>query len=293
MSDGRNESSLSLENLDAKVNADSNRKQSEKKVESGNIFEYLPSQITISPMQSSLVRCFDKIYLHETEDMLFYEQNCCTVLRDTADIEAHKRENERYDNLVSSKEKLRRASSVETQTVDCHFKTRLINTDYNLKSIAGAFVSNYDMYDTYTDLGRKTESVQIDIDNHCEQLNITTYTTSDCSDLSQSLGTNKSFRLSSMILQRILAGNVFCENQKRFRNMQQSRSLQQIVHYSYRIKQLCRYRCFESCGNAVSCMSWNPKNTDILAVGYGVFKNQSHKERCNSTVCLWNIKVGK
>lgn len=182
-----------------------------------------------------------------------------------------------------------RTNNIETQTVDSHSKTRLINTDHIKKTMTGAFVSNYDMHDTYN-LDRTIESVRIDVDNHHEQLNITTYSKNDY-NLSHELGTSKSFQLSSMILQRILAGNIYHESQRRFRNIKEMEPQVQIVRYSYCIKMLCRYRHYETYGNAVSCIAWNPKNTDILAIGYGVSKYQTFRERKHSAVCLWNIKV--
>lgn len=148
------------------------------------------------------------------------------------------------------------------------------------------------MHDTYVDLDRTTECIQIDVDDRHEQLDITTYTKADgsCYDLSQELEASKSFKLSSMIVQRVLAGNTFYEHQRRFRNMYTPKSLEPVVNYLYRLKFLYRYRYHETAGSAVSCVSWCPTNTDILAVGYGTFKCEPCK-RERSAVCLWNIKV--
>lgn len=251
------------------------------------IFDNLP------PLTASLhtVASYLKKYLlKETEDMLLFQQNCCTVLRKSSDNLVDDNEG----NLEESEEKIMyRGSDVETQTYYSHSKTRFVHTDYVATSEIGCFVSNYDMHDTYTHLEHSTESVGIDIDDHQKQLNITTYLKEDCNEMSQNLESKKSFQLSSMVLQRILAGNIFYENQKRFRNMSQVESLDQMPKYSYRIKLLCKYRCNESHYNAISCMSWNTKNTDILAIGYGFFKFQTQTECKSSAVCLWNIKVNK
>lgn len=262
--------------------------------ENVNIFERLPSQVALTPLPSKIPLVFMKICLEETDDMLLFENNSYSVLRDTDEAKAIENDNKRYHELVMVKDKQRKMNDIETQTVDAHYKTRGVNTDHIEKSSSGTFVSNYDMYDTYANLETKTEHIQNDYDDRHEQLNITTYSTKAGNvDFSRTLGINKSFQLTSIILQRVLAGNVFHENQRRFRNLEPTKSLEPIVHYLYRLKLLYKYRYHETTGSSVSCMSWCPKNTDILAIGYGIFKCQQMpcKERERSAVCLWNIKV--
>lgn len=269
-------------------------------MENVNIFEQLPSQAAQTPTPSN-ASVFMKIRLRESDDLLLFENNSYTVLRDTANDNAATAEatataaqanDEKRDvQLLMDKEKHRKTNNVETQTVDPHYKTRAINTNHIEKSMAQTFVSNYDMHDTYTNLERTTQCIQIEYDDRHEQLDITTYTRDGRSDLSEALETSKSFQLSSMILQRVLASNVFHEHQRRFRSMHSPKSLEPVVNYLYRLQFLYRYRYHETSGNAVSCMSWCPKNTDILAIGYGVFKCHACLERERSAVCLWNIKV--
>lgn len=259
-----------------------------------------------------------KIRLRESDDFLLYESNSYTMVRDsnvpdaktttTGDTTKSQSVNNNDDKkqqqwrrrllpiqFLTDNEKHRgKTNTVETQTVDAHYKTRAINTNHIEKLTAGTFVSNYDMHDTYVNLEHTTQCVQLDYEDRHEQLDITTYTRTDdgggCYDLSQELETSKSFQLSSMILQRVLAGNTFYTYQRRFRNMYTPKSLEPTVNYLYRLQFLYRYRCYETAGNAVSCMSWCPSNTDILAIGYGAFKCEPCK-RERSAVCLWNIKV--
>lgn len=257
-----------------------------------------------------------KIRLRESDDLLLFENNSYTMVRDSdasdgkattvddnddndVDDDDDKRRQQwrrrlRPIQFIMDNDKHRgKTNNVETQTVDAHYKTRAINTNHIEKSMAGTFVSNYDMHDTYVNLERTTQCIQIDYDDRHEQLDITTYTKTDggCYDLSQELETSKSFQLSSMILQRVLAGNIFYAYQRRFRNMHTPKSLEPVVNYLYRLQFLYRYRYHETAGHAaVSCMSWCPTNTDILAIGYGAFKCEPC-ERERSAVCLWNIKV--
>lgn len=257
-----------------------------------NIFENSSSQKTplnIAPTAS----CLKKYLLKETEGMVLYEQSCCTVLHESTEPLGDEKENKRMNDLVCGKGKICRKNDVETQTYDIHSKARFVNTDHFTKSEIGSYVSNYDMHDTYINLEHTTESVRIDVDDHQKQLNIATYSKRAYNDLDQNLESNSLFQLSSMILQRILAGNIFYKNQKRFRNMSQSEPLGHVSKYSYRIKLLCKYRYNETYRNAISSMAWNSKNTDILAIGYGFFKVRTQTECKSSAVCLWNIKVNQ
>lgn len=280
-----------------------------------NIFEQLPCQATPTPTPSTAM-IFMKIRLTESDDLLLFESNSYTMVRDsnatddksaTVAATGSQRDNEHGDEkrqqqwrrrlrpiqFLMDNDKHRGTNDVETQTIDAHYKTRAINTNHIEKSTAGTFVSNYLLsHDTFVNLERTTQCVEIDYDDRHEQLDITTYTNTGggCNDLSQQLETSKSFQLSSMILQRVLASNVFYEYQRRFRNMYTPQSLEPVVNYLYRLQLLYRYRWHETAGNAISCMSWCPRNTDILAIGYGAFKCEPCK-REHGAVCLWNIKV--
>lgn len=258
-------------------------------LENVNIFERLPSQVAIVPNQLPVAPVFMKIRLKETDDMLLYENNSYTVLCDSD--EANTIEN--HNELIVGKEKHRTMNDNETQTINAHYKTRGVNTDHIETTTTKTFVSNYDMHDTYEDLETKTERIEIDLDDdRHEQLNVTTYSRHSFDDeFCNQIAASKSFQLSSMIVQRVLAGNVFCENQRRFRNMNEMKLCEPFIQYLYRIRLLYKYRCHETSGSSVSCMSWCPKNTDILAIGYGVFKCEPCSEQKQSAVCLWNIKV--
>lgn len=260
-------------------------------VENANIFDV--QQASPSPQDAM---AFMKIRLKESEDLLLYENNSYTVLAGTDEALAVLADNERYDLLTVGKGQQRRIRDVETQTAEPLRKTRAINTDRIDEKAIGTYVSNYDMFDTYAKLERTIESIDIGRtdDEHAEHetLNVTTYTRDgDVDDLNRQLATNNSFRLSSMILERILAGNVYRESQRRFRNMDMPNPLDPVVQYLYRVKLLWTYLSSEINDSAVTCMSWCPSNADILAIGYGVFTYVVPKRRRIGYVCLWNMKV--
>lgn len=259
---------------------------------SANIFDV--QQASPSPQDAMT---FMKIRLNETEDVLLYENNSYTLLGGTDEATVVLADNERYDYLTIGKGQQRKCRDVETQTAAPLRKTRAINTDRIDEKAVGTFVSNYDMFDTYAQLERTIQSIDIgrtdNSDAQHDTLNVTTYTRDgdDVDDLNRRLAKNNSFRLSSMILERILAGNMYRESQRRFRNMDMPNPLDPVVHYLYRVKLLWTYRSHDIDGSAVTCMSWCPSNADILAIGYGVFNYVLPERRRTGYVCLWNMKV--
>lgn len=233
---------------------------------------------------------FIKIILRETEDMLLYENNAYTVLMDDADeLAAVTEDNARYDFLTVGKGKQRKTSDAEAQTQQKLVKTRAVNTDRIRTKTVGTFVSNYDMFDTYADLESHTTNLDVDAVDKTEILAITTYTL-EGSDLNELLQESHTFKLSSMILQRMLASNVFRERQRRFRVMDPPDPLDPNVRYYYRADLLFAYKTVLTLGMAVTSYSWCATNADILAVGYGVYNIQPNMDRASGFVCLWNIK---
>lgn len=265
---------------------------------SGTIFERFPSQIGSTPTPTPTGAAFMKICLHESDDMLLFENNSYSLLRDgSGEAEAIANDNQHYEDTMKTTAKQRRMHDIETQTVDAHCKARASNTDHINKSSNGTFVSNYDMYDTFTNLQTVTEHIPIDYNDRHDQLDITTYVSKSDNDASSSstsgnkLTDNKAFQVKSMVLQRALAANVFHDEQRRFRCFEQTDAIESNRTYLYRIKLLYRYKYHGTSGSSVSCMAWCPQNTDILAIGYGIFKCQTSIRHEHSAVCLWNIKV--
>lgn len=118
---------------------------------------------------------FVKITLHETDDMVLFERNSTTVSHDSeeaAQVNA--------DNLTMCNGLKRRTKESETQTNIVLYKSRTVNTDLVKKRCAGTFVSNYDMFDTYADLARNTQSMD-SLDKQAK-IEITTYSLSGVLD---------------------------------------------------------------------------------------------------------------
>lgn len=96
-----------------------------------------------------------------------------------------------------------------------------------------------------------------------------------------------------MVLQRLLAGNNFRERQKRFRNMTVPNPLDLSIKYLYRVRELWTYQLIGIVDAAISSLSWCHSNSDLLAVGYGVYDFVAASTRTAGYVCVWSIKVSE
>ncbi|KAJ6643727.1 Dynein axonemal intermediate chain 4, partial [Pseudolycoriella hygida] len=230
---------------------------------------------------------FLKVILRETDDVVLYECTSTTVPADSEDAAAVVEDNTRYEYLTVGKGKHRPTLDAETQTIPVLMKSVGANTERIKTENVATFVSNFEMFDTYTDLDRVTESVDLDTEN---TLQMTTYSKDGLNVIDDILRKSKNFKFSSMVLQRLLASNVYREQQKRFRNMVMPDPLDLSVQYLYRLEKLWTYKMTETIGKGVSSLCWCHGNSDILAVGYGVYDFVPYIYRTSGYVAIWSIK---
>lgn len=197
---------------------------------------------------------------------MIYECASLTVPKGTGEAAAVEKYNESYEYITKGAGKNRRTSDAEVQTENLLVKSRSANTERIKKEDKGSFVSNFEMFDTYTELAKNTKQLDLDGDRRFE---ITSYVREGMENIDEMLAKNENFSLSSMILQRLLAGNVYCERQKRFRNMVMPDPLDLNVKYLYRLETLFSYKSSDTMGKDVVDMSWCCDNGDLLAVAYG------------------------
>lgn len=239
-----------------------------------------------------------KIILKDTDDMLLFDSNSYCVLADSEEATKVIEMNRRYDELLAKKMNKNQLEAqdefnVETQTFEPLTKPRAINTDLIEVKEVGCVVSNYEMFDTYADLEHISESFTVTGTTKIGQITITSYSKSpqNASELKQQLMQSSAFKSPSMIMQRVLASNVFEKSQRRFRNMDKPNPLDLNIEYKFTLNLLFKFHTTETQHSAVACFNWCPANTDILAVGYGVYRFVTPERRSVGFVCLWNIKV--
>ncbi|CRK95557.1 CLUMA_CG009021, isoform A [Clunio marinus] len=232
---------------------------------------------------------FIKLQLTETDDITLFEAVNLTVPKGTEEAAAVEKYNADYEYLKQGAGRNRRTSDAESQTETVLVKSRSSNTDRIKTGEKDSFVSNFEMFDTYAELEQKTKELELDDDEH-RKMKITTYTKKGMEDTDEKLSKSENFRLSSMILQRLLAGNIFHEHQKRFRSMTLPDPLELNIKYLYRLEKLWAYKSSETTGMNVVDMCWCQNNSDLLAVAYGNFNYRDNKRSIFGKVLIWSIK---
>jgi dynein intermediate chain 4, axonemal len=212
-----------------------------------------------------------------------------TVPKGTEEGDAVEKYNRDYEYITKGAGKNRRTSEAEVQTENLLVKSRSANTERIKKEEKGSFVSNFEMFDTYADLAIKTKSMDLDDEDHT-QIEVTSYMRAGMENIDEMLSGNENFHLSSMILQRLLAGNVFRKRQKRFRNMSMPDPFDLNVRYLYRLEELWSYRSVETSGKDVVDISWCCDNGDLLAIAYGTYDYRDSSHRTSGSVLIWSIK---
>ncbi|XP_037944775.1 dynein intermediate chain 4, axonemal [Teleopsis dalmanni] len=242
------------------------------------------------PKTRKPVNPYIKIVLRKTNLFVLYEQSSYTALRDTEEGKQVEQENEQYEALLKGRKKWRSTRNAETQTIGKLFKSREVNTETVKTDHVGVYVSNFEMFDTYKDMEKTTQSVDIDGEKTME---VTTYKLQGIDEF-EDIGRKPNFNLAMMLTMRILAGNVYEKQQRRFRNMSMPDPLAENVEFKYRLELLWRFRSvsLKECG-AVADMSWCPCNGDIIAVAYGIYGYKEELQQQSSKkgyICIWNIK---
>nr|XP_036222079.1 WD repeat-containing protein 78-like isoform X2 [Bactrocera oleae] len=237
---------------------------------------------------------FIKIVLQKSPIFLLYESESFTVPKGTILADLVEEDNKIYDYLTIGRGNVRRRSEAETQTINAVMKTRYVNTNNRDPEEKGTYVSFYEMYDTYKGLlkhdkdeaGRKkSQSVS--------KMNDIQYN----AELAQ-LKENSRFKFATMIMERILAGNVYQKSQLSFRNFLQPSKSDNVAEYRYKPEVIFtlhapKFGAHHVSGinrKAVSDISFCYGNGDIIAVAYGLFSYSALITVSTGDVCIWSIK---
>lgn len=244
-----------------------------------------------NPLKDLRVPKYIKVHLKETPEITFYEQPSKTVSKDSEDAKVVEDNNKVYEELTVGRGRHRRKAEAETQTVNILMKSRDINTISIRKANSSAYVSNFDMFDTYKNLDQTTSEIDINAE---QKVSMTTYKVGGVDQFTK-IGSSKEFLSAAMITQRCLAGNVYINQQRRFRNMFLPNPLDINVQYTYDLKILWtfKYHVLEHRAidrRAVACISWCPSDGDIIAISYGIYIYLNNSYSKNGCICIWNIK---
>lgn len=232
-------------------------------------------------------RKFSQIQLTESETFEIFESPSLLVPKGTEEAVSVEKHNAHYDYATKGPGSVRPRSDVEIQTEIIFTKPREISTENAEKKETGTYVSKFEIFKTYSDIEETTKIIEIDAD---QAMAVTTYEREGYEDSCGNLCDNEKFQVSSMIVERMLAENIYRNKQKKFRNITKEDPLDLKQEYLYQLEELWSYKSDDTKGKEVVDMSWCPSNGDLLAVAYGAYNYRESKNRIAGAVLIWCIK---
>ncbi|XP_014091574.2 dynein axonemal intermediate chain 4 [Bactrocera oleae] len=225
---------------------------------------------------------FIKVVLRKSPEFVLYNQNSFTAPKGSEEAEAVEYDNRIYDYLTIGKGKVRRRSDAETQTVGVLLKPRTVSTIAKKFSEKAAYVSFFEMFDTYQQLLQTTTVLG---ERHSLSPGVL--------DL---IAKNPKFSYAAMVLERILASNCYHQGQRRYRNMNIPTKMDAYADYKYSLNLLYRLIQPKFQGGldkrrkAIAALSFCHGNGDLIAVAYGFYSDASKVTVPNGNVCVWSMK---
>ncbi|CAH1986252.1 unnamed protein product [Acanthoscelides obtectus] len=242
------------------------------------------------PVRVTLTLC-------ETNTVFLLEIPSATAVRDTDEGNRVEADNEAYEYLTVGKGRNRKMLHAEVQTKPIIVKTRTTDYQRNKTKAGSSYCSVWEMYDTYKD---RQDSEEESDDSSAEseigeaighKLNeissLDSFRLSTEEKQLHKLMKNSRFLEAVCVIERLLASNCFHEEQKIFRCLTVSDDFREKIEYNYRLKHLWTFANEYTKGKSVNSLDWNPKNKDLLAVGYGKFY---FADQVTGLVLIWSIK---
>ncbi|XP_076266872.1 dynein axonemal intermediate chain 4-like [Rhynchophorus ferrugineus] len=273
-----------IDGIDAQIT------QSESDVSDNVSQECLVTKMQKAPPFISLV-------LSETSTFFILDIPSSTAIKDTEEGDLVEEKNKEYEYLTEGKGRNRKVVNAEAQTVQILKKTRNTLAEMVKTRNSPAFASNWEMYDTYHDqlatVQEEYTSNSSDSDDFEFQISLKEGSSVDSLRMSidekqlNRLMKNPRFLEAVCVMERLLANNCFNEQQKRFRGLSDPDEFREDIQYKYRLDLLWTFANSATKGRCVTCMEWNPVNSDLLAVGYGKFY---FADVSTGMALIWNIK---
>ncbi|XP_017781911.1 PREDICTED: WD repeat-containing protein 78-like [Nicrophorus vespilloides] len=221
--------------------------------------------------------------LHETDTIIIFEMGSATATKDTPEGIEAEAENKQYEYITVGKGKNRKVVDAEVQTTSVLQKSRETDCKRMRQADDYSFASLWDMYDTFQDQGNAKKNVV----SVLSSLSVDSIATNKEEREWLALTKSDVFQDAVRMMQRILSNNVFGEEQKRFRGLNDPSPFRENIEFKYTLSLMWTFSNDDTKGRCVTCLCWNPKNKDILAVGYGKF---FYDDETDGLVLLWNIK---
>ncbi|EDV92490.1 GH23218 [Drosophila grimshawi] len=253
-------------------------------------------------------KSFVKVTLRKSIFVVLHSQVSNTVAKGTSQGDVVEADNKLYEYLTVGKGKVRRRADNDAQTNLVLTNTRAMNTIVVDYATVGSYVSNFEMYDTMQGVGQKP-NVQLTMHSLTKPADEAPTprmsdggTSAMDDDEAKERGKLRSMILelfrkpefiqATRIIGRTLSSNQFDHGMQRFRNFNEVHRCSLTVQYKYSMKLLFRLIPAPSREErkAVSDISFCTSNSDILAIGYGLFSFSSQQVPVTGEVYVWSIK---
>ncbi|XP_030561001.1 WD repeat-containing protein 78 [Drosophila novamexicana] len=253
-------------------------------------------------------KSFVKVTLRKSDFIELHSQISSTVAKGTTQGDAVETDNRLYDYLTMGKGKVRRRSDNDAQTDLVLTNSRAVNTIFVDYATVGSYVSNFEMYDTMEGVSQKQSRMQStlhslskgsDAQPQLDDASVTDYFGEEeakerhkVHSIAQELFKSPAFKNAILFIGRTLSSNLYRTGMQRFRNFKQVDRCSTDVEYKYSMKVLFRLIPTLSLDErkAVSDISFCHTNSDIVAIGYGLFSFSSQRVPTTGDVYVWSIK---
>lgn len=235
------------------------------------------------------------VVFKETETKFIFSLPSFSFDKGSSDATAVEAENEFYQYITVGKGKNRKMVVEETQTKALVTQTRHTLATRPQKKNAMSFASTWDMHDTYARLALSKEKVEEDemvmyqsaAPSLLRKKKIVAAVGPKKGKSFEEIGRTSEFMDAALLVERVLAAQAYSDAQKKFRGLIQMNPLSLDLIYIYTMTPLWSFECETTTNRPITCVSFNPKNSNILAVAYGKFGYaDSHK----GLICLWCTK---
>ncbi|XP_053739752.1 dynein axonemal intermediate chain 4 [Synchiropus splendidus] len=287
-----------------------------------DIVETVEEQVT-EEMLSEII----DINITESDTISLLDIPSTAVSVDADDADTLRKRNSQYVKACRSRRSSDKHVDRSMQTLNGAVKNKQIQSDSVVKVDAGATATTWDIFDTFHSLEQSGETTldpdrpkfreaAVDSSRGAERSASSSLASTGSASSSmremESLGNtagaeselqvilhSEVFHHSLLVMQRSVLANTFQSQLAAYRQLPVLQDPYEPIHIyeeeqeveesssSPALDHLWTYTCDLSRGVNVSCMAWNKKNLDLLAVGYGQF---DCRDQAAGLVCCWSIK---
>lgn len=280
---------IDLDNIhiDHSINTEEGYQPEEADLEVAPSAFYLPKAYPLMSYPKEIT-----VVLKETDTQFLFGLPCYSYDKGTAEANLVEEDNEYYQYITVGKGRNRKMLPEETQTRDSVSQTRHTLAKRPEKKNAISFASMWDMHDTYAQLATMQEEEEEDEmvlyqSAHPEMFRKRKKTTTTRGKTFNEIATTPQFLDAVLLTERVLASKEYSKAQKKFRGLVSMDPLSLDLIYIYTMQSMWTLECDETKGRPINCISFNPKNEDILAVAHGKFV---YAESFDGIVCVWCTK---